>query len=443
MSDNLRYEFGHKTVLELRELQAKGYLNLEPGFQRQSVWTRRDRRRLIQSVFEGYPVPSIFLYRREENGQPIYDVLDGKQRLETLFMFSKVSPFKHSSFDVKFQFPNDDEPYWYDWRTLERENRTADFLTYKIQVAEVQGELSDIIELFVRINSTGKALTSSERRHAKYYTSPFLRESEKLARRYRNFLTDQRVISSTHIDRMKDVELVSELLASIVAGGPIHKKQAIDRAVGNQALNAHTLRKTVNEFTQTMGVIKRMLPTLKTTRFRNTSEFYTLFMVMWEMCQQKLVLSDRRRCEVAARILQGFSNGVDRVREQQKKAKGAMPHQRFFAEYLLLVQASTDNVHQRARRAAIVRGLLAGLFERKDEKRLFSTEQRRLLWNSEEKRKCSQCGDQLNWNNFQVDHVKAHSLGGRTDLSNAALICKCCNASKGARRRARRRGRAA
>jgi 5-methylcytosine-specific restriction endonuclease McrA len=32
-----------------------------------------------------------------------------------------------------------------------------------------------------------------------------------------------------------------------------------------------------------------------------------------------------------------------------------------------------------------------------------------------------------------VDHVKAHSRGGRTDSKNAAVLCKPCNASKGNR----------
>ena len=228
-----------------------------------------------------------------------------------------------------------------------------------------------------------------------------------------------------------------------MAGGPIHKKQAIDRAVGNQAINAHTLKKAVRDLAATMTMVKRMFPNLKSTRFRNMAEFYTLFMVVWDFHQQKLILSDRRRNDVAARLIEGFSNGVDRVREQQKKAQGAKPHQRLFAEYLLMVQASTDNLIQRKGRANIIRGLLGGLFEQKDDRRIFSPEQRRLLWNSEEKKKCSQCHHPLDWNNFQVDHIKPHCLGGKTDLPNAALICKSCNCAKGARSRAKRRPRAA
>jgi 5-methylcytosine-specific restriction endonuclease McrA len=49
------------------------------------------------------------------------------------------------------------------------------------------------------------------------------------------------------------------------------------------------------------------------------------------------------------------------------------------------------------------------------------------------------CAETLDWTNFQIDHIKAHSRGGKTDLRNAALTCVTCNASKGARRRARRK----
>jgi len=437
MSQKLSNEYGTKTILELRSLQDQGHLNLEPGFQRKSVWTMSDRRRFIQSVLEGYPVPSIFLYRREENGIPIYDVLDGKQRLETIFMFAKVKPFARWTFDVKFEFPEDGEWYWWDWKNLEKHERTGNFLTYKMQVAEVSGDLADIVDLFVRINSTGKPLTSSEKRHARFYTSPFLKESLRLAKRHRQFLMKQGVIRAAAVDRMKDVELVSELIASIVAGGPIHKKQAVDRAIGNTSIHAKTLEKATKEFSATLRAMKLMFPDLRSTRFSHQAEFYTLFLVIHEIQKQKLILTNRKRNQIGMEILREFSNGVDAVRERQRTAKGARPSERLFADYLMLVQQSTDALGPRTRRMEIVRGLLSGVFERKDERRIFSVEQRRLLWNSEEKKKCAQCGRTLDWTDFQVDHVKAYNLGGKTTLRNAAILCASCNASKGAKKRPR------
>jgi hypothetical protein len=434
MNDKLIVEYGSKTILELRNLQDQGHLNLEPGFQRNSVWTSADRKKLILSVLEGYPFPSIFLYRRDEDGFPVYDVLDGKQRLETIFMFSRVSPFQRQSFDVKFQFDGDDAVYSWDWKDLEKHERTVPFLTYKIQVAEVSGGLGDIVDLFVRINSTGKALTTSEKRHARFYKSPFLLEAERLARRYGSFLIENRIVSKTDIGRMRDVELVSELLASILNDGPIHKKRAVDKAVGNTATHASLLRKAIEEFSATMRAVARMFPSLRTTRFKNSAEFYSLFLVVWKMLLQNLMLNDRGRNSVAMKLLERFSNGVDDVRERQRKAQGASSEQRLFADYLLWVQQSTDALTQRQRRAEMIEQLFSGLFESKDERRIFSPEQRRILWNSEEKKKCAICSDPLDWTNFQVDHIKAHSRGGKTELSNAALTCVYCNTSKGARR---------
>lgn len=55
-----------KSVLDLINLYDHGHLNLEPGFQRQSVWYERDRAKLIDSILRNYPLPAIFLYKRQE-----------------------------------------------------------------------------------------------------------------------------------------------------------------------------------------------------------------------------------------------------------------------------------------------------------------------------------------------------------------------------------------
>lgn len=62
-----------KTVTDIVNLFEDGLLNLEPGFQRQSVWSERDRAKLIDSILRNYPLPAVFFYRREEQGQIYYD----------------------------------------------------------------------------------------------------------------------------------------------------------------------------------------------------------------------------------------------------------------------------------------------------------------------------------------------------------------------------------
>ena len=98
------------------------------------------------------------------------------------------------------------------------------------------------------------------------------------------------------------------------------------------------------------------------------------------------------------------------------------------------VLEGTDEISQRKRRATILRSLLESLFARKDAERLFSIEQRRILWNSTAKRVCGACGKALTWEDFAADHINPHSKGGRTTLDNAAVMHRRCNSAKGNRR---------
>lgn len=295
------------------------------------------------------------------------------------------------------------------------------------------GDLGEIIDLFVRINSTGKRLTSGEKRHAKYYASPFLREAERLVGRFRRYLEETRILSAGQIDRMKGTELFAQLLMSIHNGGPINKKTSLDRAIGNDAINAHTLAKLAREFTRTANLVRRMFPELRQIRLRNSAEFYSLFLLVWEMDKARFVVTERRRNGIAFEFLKRLSTGVDELRDQLRRARPAKPGQRIYSDYLLTVQGDTDSSATRERRREILKGLLWTLLDRKDTNRPFSSEQRRIIWHNDEKKKCARCGRSLTWSEFTVDHVKAWSRGGKTSLRNANPKHRRCNSSKGAK----------
>ncbi len=57
-----------------------------PGFQRNYVWDLKKASRLIESLILGLPVPQIFLY---EQGRNKFSVIDGQQRLMTIYYFIK------------------------------------------------------------------------------------------------------------------------------------------------------------------------------------------------------------------------------------------------------------------------------------------------------------------------------------------------------------------
>ncbi len=72
------------TVRDLWSRFMSNELILAPDFQRHYVWDGNRASRFIESLLLGLPVPPLFL---AENPQSTLDVIDGHQRLETLFRF--------------------------------------------------------------------------------------------------------------------------------------------------------------------------------------------------------------------------------------------------------------------------------------------------------------------------------------------------------------------
>jgi Protein of unknown function DUF262 len=77
---------------ELRLDQIVTYLNeekinLSPVFQRGHVWALKVRQKLVRNIVQGKPIPAIFLYKEPAGSKYSYNILDGKQRLESIILF--------------------------------------------------------------------------------------------------------------------------------------------------------------------------------------------------------------------------------------------------------------------------------------------------------------------------------------------------------------------
>jgi len=419
-----------KSLLDLRNLYDHGHLNLEPGFQRQSVWTERDRANLIDSILRNYPLPAIFLYKREQDGDLVYDVIDGKQRLESIFMFMGAM---RGRFSTRTHLPEADSVELVDWSLLKRRGLQPLVTGYELPVIEVDGGIGDIINVFVRINSTGKALTRQEQRHARYYNSPFLKEAARLANKFQDYFLDFGIFSPGQLSRMKHIELICELMLSMVQGDVLNKKTALDRVMATTSFDGRQLGKASRMVTTTLNRIGWMFPRLKTIRLRQVTDFYSLAVLIGKFEQEGLILTDRRLNGLAWDLLQTFATRVDEVRELQRKAKGARPDQELYRDYLLTVSQMTDDVAQRRKREQILRGILGSLYAKKDSQRGFTPEQRRIIWNTAANRVCTSCSCKLSWEDFTIDHINPHSKGGLSQLENAALMCRKHNSKKGNR----------
>lgn len=427
----ITHRLATKTVDDIVARFERGCLNLNPGFQRDSVWSESDRRKLIDSILRNCPIPAVFFYRRGKEGELTYDVIDGKQRIETVLMF--MGRKRGSRFGLTVQLPGDEGKEWLDWRALCRKQKQHLLTGYEIPIIEADGDLADIIDLFVRINSTGKALTAAEKRHARYYNSEFLREAARVASGYEQYFRDEKILSAGQINRMKHTELICELMVSAHRGDVINKKAALDSVMESNSLTVTQVRKAKEKTIHALNRTRRMFPDLHETRFNKLSDYYSLVVLVSRFEEEGLVLTDTRRNKLAREMLSAFGMGVDTVRTRQKRAEGISPGEELYRDYLLTVLEGTDEISHRRKREQLLRSLLQSLFEQRDGKRLFSEEQRRILWNSTQERICTQCRKPVTWNDLTIDHIRPFSKAGRTELDNAALTHRSCNSSKGNR----------
>jgi uncharacterized protein with ParB-like and HNH nuclease domain len=65
---------------QLTKMIERGTINFDNAVQRGYVWDNNRKSLLIHSMIEGYPIPA-FYAAKNDNG---YDMLDGKQRLNTI-----------------------------------------------------------------------------------------------------------------------------------------------------------------------------------------------------------------------------------------------------------------------------------------------------------------------------------------------------------------------
>lgn len=140
-------------------------------YQRKLVWTLEEKRRFIDSIISGYPVPIVLLAERKAETQNSFEIIDGMQRLNSIFGFIE------NEYDV--------DSCYFDLNTMaetkalmdagmlvQREPKMSRELC--VQVAAYTMPLSiyefanasDVDEVFRRINSGGRKLSRQELRIA-------------------------------------------------------------------------------------------------------------------------------------------------------------------------------------------------------------------------------------------------------------------------------------
>lgn len=165
------------SIGELTSMYKEGELDLKPEFQRFFRWNINQKSKFIESILLGIPIPSIFISQDSEGR---WDVIDGLQRLSTIFEFMGILKTTNEGEEQVVKPPlklvgtdflpslnnklweNDDDPI----NSLDHSQRfKIKRAKLTIQIIKETSDPEAKYELFQRLNTGGSKLEAQEIRN--------------------------------------------------------------------------------------------------------------------------------------------------------------------------------------------------------------------------------------------------------------------------------------
>lgn len=327
-----------------RDRNIEKALVLRPPYQRKPVWTNKLKAYLIDTILNNYHIPEIYMHRvTDPSGKSIYNVVDGQQRIRSILdfiagEFSLLDEYTPQYADNKFQ----DLP----------EGVQLSFWSYTLYVREITNASADEVgNLFKRMNRYVVPLNPQELRHATY-SGDFIKLMEDISED--EFWTENKIVRANEIRRMNDVQFVSDLFISMMHGIQ-DKTKEMDKYYAYFEENGFPEKaRWHRSFQNILDAIVAIFPDLRDARWRNKSDFYTLFMVLNEVLKESYIpKSNYKRIK---RDLDKFSAQISEATIKTSKP------QRFSKEVLTYsnaVMKSTTDKDRRITRHKIVLSIVS------------------------------------------------------------------------------------
>ena len=334
-----------QTIAWFRDLYNRDLLDLDPPYQRRSVWNQSYKDYFVETILLHYPSPAVFLYENiSAEGDATYAVVDGKQRLSTIFEFARDEfPVSEKSGVERFR--------GYYFSQLPDVDKKS-FWTYQFGVEYLpttdEGTLNNI---FDRINRNVARLTPQELRHAKF-EGEFSRASEDLTEFIFAALPgDFPRIAPASKRQMKDVELIVQLLLLIEEGVRAYSQNDLDLAYATRDAEWEQRQDVEREFREVVAVLQKVSGPLmvgNSKRLRNQADFYSLFGSLLELRRAGDAV---KPSEIVERLSSFFDCVSDDVRR---------PKNRSANRYYDAARSASNDLLQRRDRIDILLNVIRG-----------------------------------------------------------------------------------
>lgn len=332
-----------QTIAWFHDLSVRSLLDLNPPYQRRSVWNQSYKDSFVDTVLLGFPAPPIFLYEdMAADGVARYSVVDGKQRLTTLFEFvqdlfpvSEGSPSRHTgNFFSK----------------LDDSTRRA-FWTYQFSVEILPTtDAATLNDVFARLNRNVARLTRQELRRARF-SGKLAAAAESMA----DFIVGELPkgfprIAESSARQMKDVEVAAQLLLLVEDGPNSLSQDELDLAYATRDEEWERQKEIERAFRDVIGYLRKLCAEdgspIAGSRLRNQTDFYSLFGAVLDLQRTKRLPGVT---DAIARLAAFIASVEDEaVRETLPAA----------SNYYLAARSASNDLSRRRLRIDIVKSVL-------------------------------------------------------------------------------------
>ena len=386
--------------------QMRTRIDTNPDYQRPYVWGLAQKQLLIDTILREYDIPKLYLNQISEKK---YDVIDGQQRIRTIWDF----------YDDKFPLSSNAEDVGgkkvAGLRFSELDTDIQLIINmYSLDFVIVSGCSDDEIrEMFLRLQN-GTTLKAQEIRNAipgkmrdfvkSISVHPFFKKVNFADKRFSHDHVAAQLCLLTlsgEICNIKDKDL---------------NKMYYDNPEFNDKSEAAKSVKSTLDYLDRMFEGKS--PELK--RFNVIS----LFALVQE-------LRNNYVCMGRERDLGKWFIDFEYRREVDKQKDPEEQNPRLVA-YHERISHSTDGADSLLYRHNILKeDLLESVknLPMKDPKRAFDEIQKQVIYRRD-KGMCQMCGIHCEWNAWEADHIVPWSKGGQTEIENGQVLCPACNSKK-------------
>lgn len=302
-----------KSIKEISSMFEDMSLIVDDTYQRRSVWSEKDKIRLIETVLLNLIIPVLFFWKADtdpDTGASITHIVDGQQRIKAICSFInnefKLKPQHLLDSTAKEKYANKF------FKDLDADAKKS-FWNYQLMVIDIDpvATRSDIITMFNRLNLTDYNLNDQEKRNS------MCGEFAALARELSDasIWEENHLFTTTDVKRMKDVEFCASLIL-------LYRKGIIDQTNQNALNQAYEelqegykdAENDKNAVFAAIDLIPKFFISDNVTKFlKKKTQLYTLFSVVFYIQRNNIQITEEHMNNLQhfVDLYSVFSNDMD------------------------------------------------------------------------------------------------------------------------------------